>query len=174
MSDTTYKSKVGYKPPVELGYHEGTPEIKSVWDHMRDAEGKILDQVEEHIIAQCSAAVGVKIDREELIKALRYCADVSRRDCTDCEYELYDNCTERLKKDAAAAIEELQDELGLMKIAADGNGREAELLRAEVKRLQDKLCDWCAVCPKERRNPEDCEMLSETPVMYGPSCEKKE
>ena len=63
MSDTTYKSKVGYKPPVELEYHEGMPEIKSV---------KILDQVEEHVVAQCSAAVGMKIDREELIKALRY------------------------------------------------------------------------------------------------------
>lgn len=72
MRDTTYKSKVGYKPPVELEYHEGTPEIKSVWDNMRDAEGKILDQVEEHVVAQCSAAVGMKIDREELIKALRY------------------------------------------------------------------------------------------------------
>lgn len=44
-----------------------------------------------------------------------------------------------------------------------------EALQAEVKRLQDKLCDWCAVCPKERRRPENCEMLSETPVMYGPS-----
>ena len=43
-----------------------------------------------------------------------------------------------------------------------------EALQAEVKRLQDKLCDWCAVCPKERRRPEDCELLSETPVMYGP------
>ena len=72
MSDTTYKSKVGYKPPVELEYHEGTPEIKSVWDNMRDAEGKILGQVEEHVVAQCSVAVGVKIDRDELIKALRY------------------------------------------------------------------------------------------------------
>ena len=44
-----------------------------------------------------------------------------------------------------------------------------EALQAKVKRLQDKLCDWCAVCPKERRRPEDCELLSETPVMYGPS-----
>ena len=49
-----------------------------------------------------------------------------------------------------------------------------EALQAEVKRLQDKLCDWCAVCPKERRKPEDCELLSETPVMYGPSDAKME
>lgn len=49
-----------------------------------------------------------------------------------------------------------------------------EALQAEVKRLQDKLCDWCMVCPKERRKPEDCELLSETPVMYGPSEAKME
>ncbi len=44
-----------------------------------------------------------------------------------------------------------------------------EALQAEVKRLQDKLCDWCAVCPKERREPDDCELLGENPVMYVPS-----
>ena len=44
-----------------------------------------------------------------------------------------------------------------------------EALQAEVKRLQNKLCDWCAVCPKERRKPEDCELLGENPVMYVPS-----
>lgn len=60
---------------------------------------------------------------------------------------------EKLMRDAAAAIEALQ---------------------AEVKRLQDKLCDWCAVCPKERRKPEDCELLGENPVMYGPSGAKME
>ena len=49
-----------------------------------------------------------------------------------------------------------------------------EALQADVKRLQEKLCDWCAVCPKERRKPEDCELLSETPVMYGPSEAKME
>ena len=65
----------------------------------------------------------------------------------------FPDASNKRMKEAAAAIEELQ---------------------AEVKRLQDKLCDWCAVCPKERRMPEDCELLSETPVMYGPSCEKKE
>ena len=50
--------------------------------------------------------------------------------------------------DAAAAIEEL---------------------KAEVKRLQGRLCDWFAVCPKERRRPDDCELIGENPVMYGPS-----
>lgn len=49
-----------------------------------------------------------------------------------------------------------------------------EALQAEVKRLQEKLCDWCAVCPKERRNPDDCELLGENPVMYGPSGAKME
>lgn len=49
-----------------------------------------------------------------------------------------------------------------------------EALQAEVKRLQGKLCDWCAVCPKERRNPDDCKLLGENPVMYGPSGAKME
>lgn len=47
----------------------------------------------------------------QLVKALRYCADGSRMDCSDCEYEPHYDCTERLKKDAAAAIEALQKDL---------------------------------------------------------------
>lgn len=69
-------------------------------------------------------------------------------------------CDEAMCKDADCIILQAADAI--------------DALQAEVKRLQDKLCDWCAVCPKELRKPEDCEMLSETPVMYGPSCEKKE
>lgn len=94
---------------------------------------------------------------EELGKALRWCDADFMHECDNCLYVKYkhckDDCMDRMLRDAAAAIEALQ---------------------AEVNRLQEKLCDWCAVCPKERRKPEDCEMLSETPVMYGPSCEKKE
>ena len=95
-------------------------------------------------------------DYEKLVRALRHCSD-HLGGCTECPR--YD--AEKARKyfgcgaleDAAAAIEELQ---------------------AEVKRLQDKLCDWCAVCPKERRRPEDCELLGENPVMYGPSGAKME
>ena len=86
-------------------------------------------------------------DYEQLVKALRGCKDIDYcRDCPRMEDGYTETCN--IKDDAAAAIEALQ---------------------AKVKRLQDKLCDWCAVCPKERRRPEDCELLSETPVMYGPS-----
>ena len=84
-------------------------------------------------------------DYTELVEALRVCASVG--ECKICERDLYCEPIKMLS-DAADAIEALQ---------------------AKVKRLQDKLCDWCAVCPKERRRPEDCELLSETPVMYGPS-----
>ena len=49
-----------------------------------------------------------------------------------------------------------------------------EALQAEVKRLQGRLCDWCAVCPKERRRPDDCELIGENPVMYVPSGAKME
>lgn len=92
-------------------------------------------------------------DYTELVEALRYCsATKGMAYCNvNCKYgwkERSKGCKDLLMTDAADAIEELQ---------------------AKVKRLQDKLCDWCAVCPKERRRPEDCELLSETPVMYGPS-----
>lgn len=128
-------------------------------------------------------------DYSKLIEALRYCADGSRMDCADCEYEPYYNCTERLKKDAAAAIEELQAEVekkeGLINKALDDNAdleAEVDALKHDIERyvqintdqlsrigyLQKRLCDWCAVCPPERRNPDDCELILD-PVTYGPS-----
>lgn len=63
----------------------------------------------------------------ERVKALRHCADGSSiRDCADCEYELYDDCTERLIKDAAAEIEELQ-----AKISELGESYSANLVAAQ-------------------------------------------
>ena len=47
-------------------------------------------------------------DYDELIHALRYCADRNRPDCSVCEYEAYDDCDDKLKRDAAAAIEALE------------------------------------------------------------------
>ena len=93
-------------------------------------------------------------DYTKLVKALR-CGEY-KPECgaSDCPYWSGLGCMDgQLMTDAADAIEALQ---------------------AEVKRLQEKLCDWCAVCPKERRKQEDCELLSETPVMYGPSEAKME
>ena len=37
---------------------------------------------------------------------------------------------------------------GLMNRAADA-----------IEELANKLCDWCGVCPKERRRPWDCEIM---------------
>ena len=28
-----------------------------------------------------------------------------------------------------------------------------------IEELENKLCDWCGVCPKERRRPWDCEIM---------------
>ena len=28
-----------------------------------------------------------------------------------------------------------------------------------IEELASKLCDWCGVCPKERRKPWDCEIM---------------
>ena len=47
-------------------------------------------------------------DYTELIHDLRYCADRDRPDCSICGYESADKCKDRIKLDAAAAIEALQ------------------------------------------------------------------
>lgn len=127
-------------------------------------------------------------DYKKLIEALRLCQfgecgcgkcyykELKGDWCTEENHPEFFDCDDKLKLDAAAAIEDLQAEVDALKHDIERYvGINAELtteneaLQAEVKRLQDKLCDWCAVCPKERRRPENCEMLSETPVMYGPS-----
>ena len=28
-----------------------------------------------------------------------------------------------------------------------------------IEHMASKLCDWCGVCPKERRRPWDCEIM---------------
>lgn len=114
-------------------------------------------------------------DYSELVKSLRYCNGPSFLTCRECRYNNdMLSCQYKMLRDAATAIETLQAELDQWKAAVKGQEDGIKVLQAEVERLQGKLCDWCAVCPKERRKPEDCEMLSETPVMYRPSCEKKE
>lgn len=128
------------------------------------------------------------MDYTELVKALRRCADESicRDDFSGEKCPYYDvrqdSCSmDDVMHDATAAIEELEnmlaDECKECDYLVDENARlttENKELQAEVKRLEGKLCDWCAVCPKERRNPDDCELLGENPVMYGPSGAKME
>lgn len=70
---------------------------------------------------------------DELIKRLYECVS---GECWNCsqkadDYEGQRTCADKLMKEAADAIEE----------------------------LHQKLCDWCGVCPKERRRPWDCEIM---------------
>lgn len=131
-------------------------------------------------------------DYKKLVKALRLCQfgecgcgkcyykELKGDWCTEDNHPEFFDCDDKLKLDAADAIEALNRLLDQttqrcealrkqLREAHESYENHLNELEAEVKRLQDKLCDWCAVCPKERRKPEDCEMLSETPVMYGPS-----
>lgn len=48
----------GWVSPVELIYE--------------DAKTIFLEQTDEHIMARCEATLGVKVDRDELIKAMHY------------------------------------------------------------------------------------------------------
>ena len=118
-----------------------------------------------------------KVNIPELVKALRHCISdpYGFVECDGCPIFCKGiDCQNDLHNDAAAAIEELQEMLKAVQTNSGINFRMWEEAQAEVERLHDKLCDWCAVCPKERRRPEDCELLSETPVMYGPSEAKME
>ena len=67
----------------------------------------------------------------ELVKRLRDADEKSM--CGECGLNLHTGATKKgvLFAQAADAIEE----------------------------LANKLCDWCGVCPKERRRPWDCEIM---------------
>lgn len=58
-------------------------------------------------------------DYTELIHDLRYCADRDRPDCSICGYESTDKCKDRIKLDAASAIEALQAEVDEANKSAD-------------------------------------------------------
>lgn len=69
---------------------------------------------------------------EEIVKALRICGAHDK--CAGCPvggFYSFNDCTFDLDLKAADLID--------------------NLLR--------KLCSWCAVCPKEKRNPYDCEII---------------
>ena len=129
-------------------------------------------------------------DYSKLVEALRCCAS-GTCDSEKCDYigmGAY-GCMIGLAQNAADAIEELQAEVekreGLINKALDDNSdleAEVDALKHDIERyvqintdqlsrigyLQKRLCDWCAVCPPERRNPDDCELILD-PVTYGPS-----
>ena len=134
MSDTTYKSKVGYKPPVELEYHDGMPEIKSA---------VILSQVEEYVVAQCSAAVGVKIEREELIKALRYDRGQYEKGYADGKRDATEALQAQLPKHGEWVKNE--DRYGWHCSCCKVDNRYAYSWNSEIGEyeLQDKFCPNC-------------------------------
>lgn len=96
---TEYKSKVKYEAPIEMNIEEDFPDYGSM----------AVFEIENMI---CSAVlkVGITVDKEELIKALRYDRGQYEKGYADG------------KRDAAAAIEELEEE--------------AKRLKADVEKLK--------------------------------------
>lgn len=76
---------------------------------------------------------------EELVKALRYCKIRPYRSCVDCQLFDTDGCVDKMHDDAAAAIEELQAEVGQWKAAVKGQEDGINVLQTEVKRLKDVI-----------------------------------
>ena len=67
-----------------------------------------------------------------------FCANGKKRTVT----EMYEELVAKLRDhNACISIKTLDD-------AADA-----------IEELANKLCDWCGVCPKERRRPWDCEIM---------------
>lgn len=66
---TEYKTKVGYYPPIELRYEE------PVWDAMNKATEEVAANIRNDtyrmVIGACMK-VGVSVDKDELVRALRY------------------------------------------------------------------------------------------------------
>lgn len=66
---TEYKTKVGYYPPIELHYEE------PVWDAMNKAAEEVVANIrndtDRMVIGACMK-VGVSVDKDELVRALRY------------------------------------------------------------------------------------------------------
>ena len=66
---TEYKTKVGYYPPIEVHYEE------PVWDTMNNATeevaANIRNDTDRMVIGACMK-VGVSVDKDELVRALRY------------------------------------------------------------------------------------------------------
>ena len=88
----------------------------------------------------------------DLIKALRICADGEH--CDRCpKWEIKQNggrnaCEYAICAESADALEELQKRLS----------------RAEFR-----LCDWCGVCPEDKRDIEDCEIAMIGPEYISPN-----
>lgn len=67
MSETKYKSKVGYQPPIELKYDGYFPSFSAIEQFARDQQKKI-----DECVLQGCIKVGVNVDKDELVKALEY------------------------------------------------------------------------------------------------------
>lgn len=99
---------------------------------------------------------------EGLIKALRCCAENFGCPIECPRYSPADEgvraCVSRLEKDAAAAIEELQAEVKILKVsgreayfeglAADANGRQVEKLAKRNAELHAELEKWVSAAEK--------------------------
>lgn len=57
---------------------------------------------------------------------------------------MYDELVKRLRAESAVPYSLHMD----LKQAADA-----------IETMASKLCDWCGVCPEERRRPWDCEIM---------------
>ena len=94
---------------------------------------------------------------DELIEELRrhHCdakEDDTQEICEECAYDVI--IADKSVPSGIASV----CVCGLMHRAADA-----------IEHMASKLCDWCGVCPEERRRPWDCEIMwpvAQVPEVY--------
>lgn len=94
---------------------------------------------------------------DELVKRMRKCATEAGA-CKTCELDSNPSCTDVLMEQAADAIEEL---VGFVQEAERDRDEYRERLDKAndvIEELQATICNWCAVCPEDKRNLSTCEI----------------
>lgn len=73
-----------------------------------------------------------------------------------------------------AAINGMKREIERMVVIDADKDRAIEDLTRQRDRAHARLCEWCGVCPPDKRNPEDCEIAAIGPDYTSPEPPKKE
>lgn len=80
----------------------------------------------------------MKLNAEQIIKALECCKDESINECVNCPYNVFMNCDGRVRNDAFALIKQLTEEVATWKAIAEGYQKKFEDCAEDRARLTDE------------------------------------
>ena len=94
---------------------------------------------------------------DETVKRLKNCA-TQAAPCLTCDMTDDGSCIETLMKQAADAIEELTGFVQEAERDRDEYRERLDKANDAIEELQATLCNWCAVCPYDKRDLSTCEI----------------